>query len=68
MILGIPLAIWLGILTITLLTITLSLGVALHFFRKNVFKYHMFFAFATGISAVVHVIFAVALWFFGYLV
>jgi len=65
MILGIPLAIWLGILTLILLLTTLSLGIALHFFRKNVFRYHMYFAFATGIMAVVHMVFAVALWFFG---
>jgi hypothetical protein len=48
MLLGIPLAVWFGAITLTLLFITLSLGVAVHKFRKNVFRYHMIFAGATA--------------------
>jgi hypothetical protein len=65
MILGIPLAIWLGILTISSLFTTLSLGIAMFYFRKNVFKYHRFFAFLTAFLAIAHLIFAVLLWFYG---
>ena len=62
MILGIPLAIWLGILTITSLFTTLLLGIAMHVFHKPVFKYHKFFAYLTGILAIIHLIFAYLLW------
>lgn len=65
MLFGIPTAIWLGFLTIISLFITLSLGIAMHNFKKNVFKYHKFFAFLTGIIAIIHMIFAILLWFFG---
>jgi hypothetical protein len=65
MILGIPLAIWFGILTIISLVITGILGLAVYKFKKNVFKYHMFFAFLTISLAIVHLIFGVMLWFFG---
>jgi len=68
MILGIPLAIWLGILTIILLFTTVSLGIAVHFFRKNVFKYHMYMAFTTATVAAIHAIMAYLLWFQGYVV
>ncbi|MBS3163531.1 hypothetical protein J4427_02470 [Candidatus Woesearchaeota archaeon] len=65
MLLNIPTAIWFGFLTITSLFTTLSLGVAMHYFRKPVFKYHRFFAFLTGTLALIHLIFAFLLWFFG---
>jgi hypothetical protein len=63
-----PLAIWLGIVTIISLFTTLSLGIAVFYFRKNVFKYHKNLAFFTAIVAIIHLIFAVLLWFFGVLI
>jgi hypothetical protein len=60
-----PIAIWLGIITIISLFTTLSLGIAVHIFNKNVFRYHMFFAFFTASVALVHLVFAVLLWFYG---
>lgn len=65
MILGIPFAIWLGILTIILLFATFFLGIAMHVYKKPVFRYHKLFAFLAVILAVLHTIFAVLLWFFG---
>jgi hypothetical protein len=68
MILGIPLAVWLGILTIISLFTTLSLGIAMHVYKKNVFKYHRFFAFTTGTLALIHLVFGYLLWFKGILI
>lgn len=65
MILNLPLAIWFGILTIISLFVTASLGIAVHMFKKNVFKIHMFFAFLTLTLAIIHLIFAYLLWFRG---
>ena len=65
MFLNVPVAIWLGLSTISSLLITFSLGIAMFYFQKNVFKVHRFFAFLTVILASVHLIFAVLLWFFG---
>lgn len=65
MILGIPLAIWFGILTIISLFITFSLGIAMHVYKKNVFKHHVCFAFTTIFLALVHLILAYLLWFKG---
>lgn len=65
MILGIPLAVWLGILTITSVFTTAGLGIAMHVYNKNVFRYHKFFAFLTITLALIHAIFALLLWFFG---
>jgi hypothetical protein len=62
---AIPLAIWFGVATIISLFITLLLGIAMHKFRKNVFRYHMFFAGLTGTLAIVHLILAYMLWFMG---
>jgi hypothetical protein len=62
---SIPLAIWLGFLTIVSLFTTAGLGIAVFKFRKNVFKYHKAFAFLTVTLALVHFAFAVLLWFFG---
>ncbi len=65
MLLNIPLAMWIGFLVFISLTITISLGVAVFKFQKNVFKYHKFFALLTGLLALVHVVLAILLWFFG---
>ncbi|MDO8528536.1 MAG: hypothetical protein Q7S06_01430 [Nanoarchaeota archaeon] len=65
MILGLPLAIWLGFLTFGCLITTASFGIAFHVFHKNVFKYHKFFAFLTIGLATTHFILAGLLWFFG---
>lgn len=60
-----PLAIWLGFLTILLLCITVSLGLAMKKHRKSVYKPHRIFAIITLIIALAHVTLAVLLWFFG---
>jgi len=65
MILKIPLAVWFGMLTIILLFVTASLGVAVFKFHKNVFKYHKLFAMLTVGFAIIHLVLAVMLWFFG---
>jgi len=59
MILEIPLAVWFGILTIIGLFITLCLGIT------KQMKYHKFFAFLTGVLALIHLVFAYLLWFKG---
>jgi len=65
MILNTPLAIWFGALTFIFLILTFSFGIAFHVFRKNVFNLHKIFAFVTLILAIIHVIFALMLWFSG---
>jgi hypothetical protein len=65
---GIPLAVWLGILTIISLFTTASLGYAMFKYQKNVFKYHRFFAILTITLAIIHLIFAYLLWFKGVLI
>jgi len=65
MLLNIPLAVWLGGFTIGFLFITLFFGIAAVYLKKNVFRYHKFFAILTAILAVIHAIFAALLWFFG---
>ncbi|MFH0832864.1 MAG: hypothetical protein V1900_04045 [Candidatus Aenigmatarchaeota archaeon] len=64
MILGMPLAIWFGIITVISLFITAYFGIAMYIFKKPVFKQHKIFAFITVILAVVHSILAAMLWFF----
>jgi hypothetical protein len=68
MILNIPLAIWFGFLTIISLFTTLSLGIAMFYFKKNVFNYHRMFAFTTGTLAIIHLTLGVMLWFFGIMI
>jgi len=55
-ILGIPLAILLGILTITSLFTTASFGFVYHYLHKPVFRYHRFFAIFTIFLAIIHAI------------
>jgi hypothetical protein len=64
-ILGIPLTIWLGFITFACLLTTVSLGVAMFYFQKPVFKYHRFFAFTTITLATIHLILGFLLWFMG---
>ena len=64
MVSGIIVAITLGITTFVSLFITVSLGIAYHNFKKNVFKYHRFFAFTTASLAILHAI-SVYLWLSG---
>lgn len=63
-----PLAIWLGILTIISLFITAGLGIAMHVFSKPVFRWHKFFAGATVVLALLHLVFAYLLWSKGVLI
>ena len=65
MLLNIPLAVWFGAFTIAFLLITLFLGIAMVYFKKNVFRYHKIFALLTGILAAIHAPLAILLWFFG---
>jgi len=65
MIFNIPLAIWLGGLTFASLVTTVSLGIAMFYFQKPVFKFHRIFAFLTITLAVAHAIIAFLLWFLG---
>jgi hypothetical protein len=60
----IPLAIWLGFFTFIGLVKTIILGL-LVMKGKAPFKYHKITAIATICLAVVHVVFAILLWFFG---
>ncbi len=68
MILGLPVAVWFGILTITSLFTTASLGVAVYKFHKRVFKYHMFFAFLTLSLAVIHLVLIILWLYFGIII
>jgi len=65
MLLGIPLALWLGMLTLILLVIAFSLGIAVMKFGKPVLKHHVRMAVIAMSLAVVHAIIAALLWFFG---
>jgi len=65
MLFNIPLAIWLGILALISLLATISFGVAVFYFKKNVFHYHRILAFFTITIVIVHIIFAILLWFYG---
>ena len=65
MLLGIPWAIWFGFLTLILVFTTASFGIATHFFKKDVFRYHKFFAFTTLVVALIHATLAFLLWFYG---
>jgi hypothetical protein len=54
-ILGLPVTIWMGGVTFTLLLITLLVGLSIHKgWRRIPIKYHMYLAIATLISAVIH--------------
>jgi hypothetical protein len=61
MVLGFPLAVWFGIITIISLVITAVFGILFHNYHKPVFRYHKFFAFFTIIIAIIHII-LVILW------
>lgn len=60
-----PLAIWFGFLTIIMLFVTFSLGIAMAKFKKNVFRYHVASACTTVALAIAHLILAYLLWFQG---
>ena len=64
MLLNIPLAIWFGIFTFVSLLVTLSLGIAMVQFHRNVLRYHKASALITGTLASIHFTLAVMLWFF----
>jgi len=65
MILGIPLAIWFGILTIICLFVTAIFGAVMFYLKKPVFKYHKAFAGLTCLFAIIHLVLGVLLWFYG---
>jgi len=65
MLFNVPFAIWLGIAALLSLTATISFGVAMFYFKKKVFKLHRIFAYVTIILVIIHVIFAILLWFYG---
>jgi hypothetical protein len=57
--------IWAGILALIALLIQTGLGVAMTVFNKPVLKYHKIFGFILLIVAIIHVVLAIMLWFFG---
>lgn len=65
MLFNIPLAVWLGFATYLSLIATLSFGIAMHVYKKPVFKIHKFFAFLTFILATIHLVLGFLLWFKG---
>jgi len=65
LVLGMPLTIWLGFITIACLATTFSLGIAMFHFQKPVFKCHRFFAYTTITLATIHLVLGFLLWFFG---
>jgi len=65
MLFNIPFAIWLGIAALISFTATISFGIAMFYFKKKVFKLHRIFAYITLIIVLIHVIFAILLWFLG---
>jgi hypothetical protein len=65
MLFNVPFAIWLGIAALISLVATMSFGVAMFYFKKKVFKVHRIFAYLTIIIVIIHVIFAILLWFYG---
>jgi uncharacterized membrane protein len=65
MILNIPLAIWFGFATGAFFILTVTFGILFFYFKKPLFPYHKYFAFITIALAVIHIILAVLLWFFG---
>jgi|GEM_PF-3865428 hypothetical protein len=60
-----PLAIWFGILTIISLFLTAFFGAATIYLKKNMFRQHKIFAIITVCLALIHLVLAVLLWFFG---
>jgi hypothetical protein len=65
MLFNVPLAIWLGFAAFISFVATMSFGVAMFYFKKKVFKLHRIFAYLTIIIVIIHVIFAILLWFYG---
>lgn len=65
MVLGYPLAMWIGIITFISLSLSIAFGIALHKYHKPVFRYHMLFAFLTIILAAIHVILVILMLYFG---
>jgi hypothetical protein len=63
-----PLAIWIGILTFISFIITLFLGLSVYKFNKPWIKVHLTFAGITFVLAIIHVIFVVLLFYFGYVI
>jgi hypothetical protein len=54
-ILGLPVTIWTGMVALTLLLATVLIGVGINKGWVNIpFKYHMYAAAATALSAVIH--------------
>lgn len=60
-----PFFVWLGFLTFASLVTTASLGIAVHFYHKPVFRYHKFFAFLTITLATIHMVLGMLFYFLG---
>ena len=68
MLFDVPFAIWLGIAALISFLATMSFGIAMFYFKKKVFKLHRIFAYLTIIIVIIHVIFAILLWFYGFVI
>ncbi len=68
MLLGIPLAIWTGVIAFVFILITFNLGLFRKHFKQGGFKYHRLFAVLSVIMLVIHFVLAMALWFYGVLI
>jgi hypothetical protein len=68
MFLNIPFAIWLGITALIALATTISFGIAMIYFKKKTLKLHRIFAYLTIVLVIIHVIFAIELWFYGLMI
>jgi hypothetical protein len=64
-ILGFPATMWMGGVTFTLLLSTALIGLTIHKGWKDIpIKYHMYFALATIVSALIHISLVVYLYYF----
>jgi hypothetical protein len=62
-ILGFPITIFFGILTIISLFITTALGLIYHYLHRPVFRYHKLFALITVILAIIHTILVISVYY-----
>ena len=65
MLFNVPLAIWLGIVALIILGATMAFGVAMFYFKKKVLKLHRIFAYGAILIVIIHITFAILLWFYG---
>ncbi len=63
-ILGLPVTMWMGGVTFTLLLSTATIGLTIHKGWRDIpIRYHMYFALATIVSALIHISLVIYLYF-----